>query len=529
MVTCPCGHLPNGGRVLRVLIVSEKAFEIKQVREFLQELPYAAFDKDHRLDLYSVDSAKAGIEKVEADSAKDMPFDLAIVSHKMKKMSGLQFALGLAQKKGLSPLIVFLLVDELNPQLEAEGAKANIADFLKMPLKGDDLKDALTVIAEERVKRLQQRRSAEADMLAMAGDAHAPALAELSAKAADEVAKGRMLAPWSPVAGMGYARFLAEGGRCAEAIPVLQAMVKGRLGGAEAHKLLAECMRRTGKSVADTAELEKMIAADPGSAELHFRLAEAYLREGETEKAVEHYKKAIACQTDGAGGKLKAGALAGLGAAYIEMGDESGDKAKYAEAFNELKNAVAIDPSGNAAYLRLVEALKKLGKETEAQALLEKAKKIMPETPQDWLEWFHFFLSGGDAARAKTALVKALEPDPENQVTLCLAGEAYLRQKMFAEAAELFEKAVAANPSDIRVYNWLGICRRNLKQGERAVECYTKALAIDPEDYNVHFNLARAYQMDNNLASAKASYEAALRYNPSLKEAQEALTQLPPA
>jgi superkiller protein 3 len=150
-----------------------------------------------------------------------------------------------------------------------------------------------------------------------------------------------------------------------------------------------------------------------------------------------------------------------------------------------------------------------------------------PKSADEFLEWFFFYLLRTEKEKAKTALDKAMEADPENQITMCLAGEAYFRNGLYDEAIALFEKAVEINPSDIRLYNWLGICYRRLAKTAKAVERYQNALIIDPEDYNVHFNLGRAYTADRDFKNAKTEFAAALQYKPDLIEAKEALDGLP--
>jgi tetratricopeptide (TPR) repeat protein len=61
---------------------------------------------------------------------------------------------------------------------------------------------------------------------------------------------------------------------------------------------------------------------------------------------------------------------------------------------------------------------------------------------------------------------------------------------------------------------------------DRAKECLLKALAIDPRDSYAHFNLARAYVGQDQLAEARASFRACLRYGPDEGTADIARTAI---
>jgi tetratricopeptide (TPR) repeat protein len=511
---------------LRILVVSDKAFEIKQLKEYLTELPYS--EADGKLDFYSADSGKSCVDKVDAENKEGKPFDIILIPHKMTKVSGLMIAQSLAPKK---PGAIILIVDELSKHLTDEGAKAGIAAYLKTPVTLEELKKVITDIAEGRAANEMRRMAAEKNMLGLTaepGDASVKdAIAELNETILAKVQHSWQMAPWSILLKRAIVGIYMEVGKFVDAIPILKKMIKIDFGDKEAHKSLAECYKRSGKSFEDLPLLEKMLAENPNSTEVHYKIASYYMREGDTTKAVEHYKLAAAVHKEEDGVKIKADALCGLGTAIMAEGEKTGDASKFSEAFAELKKAIHTDPTVSASYFRMAEALKKLDKEKEANAVLEVALKKEPANPAEWLEWFFFHLLKGDKDKAKDALENAMKADPENQVTLCLAGEAYFRQSMYDEAVNLFEKAVGINPSDIRLYNWLGICYRRLKQTGRAIARYKRALEIDPEDFNVHFNLGRAHHVNSDFTSAREAYENALKYNKDLSEAKTALEQLP--
>jgi tetratricopeptide (TPR) repeat protein len=442
----------------------------------------------------------------------------------MTKMSGLQTAQILAPKK-LSPIL--LVVEELSDQITDMGSKLGLAGYLQMPLSLESVKKAVTEAAEAIAAREMQKMAAEESMLKMAGDADPEAIVELNARIAAKLETTLNMAPWSLNLRNTMVGVYMIVARHKDAVPILKKLIKEDFGDRQAHKQLAECYKKLGKSLEDLPSLLKNVEENPQSPEAHYKIASHYMREGETDKAVDHFKKAVECNKDGAGEVAQSELLTGLGTAIMAEGERTGDNSKLSEAFKELKNAITADPEASAGYFHMSDCLKKLNKEKEANAVLEVALRKEPRSASEFLEWFFFYLLRAEKEKAKTALDKAMEIDPENQITMCLAGEAYFRNGMYEEAIALFERAVEINPSDIRLYNWLGICYRRLSKTSKAVERYQNALIIDPEDFNVHFNLGRAYMTDKDFKNAKTEFATALKYKPDLKEAKEAMESLP--
>ncbi|MBI5636798.1 MAG: tetratricopeptide repeat protein [Nitrospinae bacterium] len=516
------------GNRLKALIISEKSFETKQLREFLQSLPFSEYDRNFRLDCYEMDSAKNALDKIEADAQKGVFYDFAIVSHLMKKLTGLQFAQLLAQKKKLPPVNIILLASAVTPQLKEEGEKTGVQAILQNPVSVDQLREAFGNIADAAAEKALQQMEANGEMLKMSGDDNAAAFKDLCNTTVATLKKCVEMAPWRRDLNNHLAKVYIGGEDYANAIPILKNLIKFSFTDKEAHKSLALCYKRTGKSLEDAESLRELIEARPGDANLHYRLAQAYrIEQGGLDKAEEYFRKALGLHGANDPPGLKARAHYGLAKTlFLKAGEKPGYEA-CASALAELKNALRIDPAMLAPFFLLHAILKNFGKDTEAAQALEAAKKITPALPADWLEWFFHYMDAGDTLNAEDALQKALVMDTENQAILVLAGEVWFRRQNYDKAIALFEKAVAINPSDPRLYNWLGISCRRMKQGVKAMENYKKALIMDPDDFNLHYNLGRVHFMLKDYANARKSYEEALRLNPDLAEAKEALAQLP--
>jgi tetratricopeptide (TPR) repeat protein len=210
----------------------------------------------------------------------------------------------------------------------------------------------------------------------------------------------------------------------------------------------------------------------------------------------------------------------GLGKTYVAAANDGAAGNTLEKARDSFNKAINIFPLLMSAYNDLILVYKKLGQYEEASKVMTLAMEIAPSTPEDWVSLFEIFLRDGDEKKARVCLDKAIKFDPENQIILCLAAEAYVRQGLIPDAITLFEKAAAANPSDPRLYNFLGVCARQLNRHQLAIGYYLKAVKLDPDDAALHFNLGNAYWNVNDPASAKQEFETALRLNPGFEEAR---------
>jgi len=73
----------------------------------------------------------------------------------------------------------------------------------------------------------------------------------------------------------------------------------------------------------------------------------------------------------------------------------------------------------------------------------------------------------------------------------------------YKEAIKLFNKVVAAKPTDADAWNYLGFSNRKLKKFDLALSAYQKALAIDPDHRGANEYLGELYLQTDNLAKAR--------------------------
>jgi serine/threonine protein kinase/Tfp pilus assembly protein PilF len=93
-------------------------------------------------------------------------------------------------------------------------------------------------------------------------------------------------------------------------------------------------------------------------------------------------------------------------------------------------------------------------------------------------------------------------------------GEVYLAQKQWGRAADVFEKAVAYDPSFVEALNSLGLARHGLKQLNLAEEAIAKAVARDPQNAAYHVNLGKVFNDQQQYDKAIETFQHAIELEP---------------
>jgi tetratricopeptide (TPR) repeat protein len=506
--------------------MSEKAFEISQLRTTIDNLPYKTYDKNNTISFTEVELSDTAIEKVESNAKKNIMYDLVVLSRTMKRgFSGMKTASVIHSKKWLKPPpMIMLVTDHVEKDTLKHGAKIGQA-FLHLPYTQNDFQHCLTSLTDNMIKTLETNRNNAIKSFAEKGSTidSTDFISTLNGAIIRELGPIKALAPWNKKPYISLSNFLMEEGDYKTPIPILRSAILINFAGQEPHRLLKKCYQKTGMHKEEVGELKKLLEANPGSAKLNAQFGEALLRTRDYKNAVEFFKKAITNHKPQDPARLKAKAHWGVGKSIIGISDDDETRKIASEEFNK---AITVDPTLVLAYFNLISVYKKLGMEEQAREVMKKAIKITPESAKDWVDLFFFYLEDGETAKAKVAVEKARKIDPENPLIPFLAGEAYLRNRMFKEAIDYFEKSVKLYPSDIRFYNSLGICYRHLKVPERSIENYQKALEIDPKDHNVHYNLGKAYHSVKDLSKARKSYEKALQLKEDFAEAKQSILDI---
>ncbi len=197
--------------------------------------------------------------------------------------------------------------------------------------------------------------------------------------------------------------------------------------------------------------LQKALAIDPNNPVTHKNLAALYMRSGDQAAAIIHFKKVNELQPSDAD-------------AYLYLGVLYEASQRYAESIQALEQGARIDYNS---------------------ARLQKALGVAYERV-------------GDLEKSEVALRRAVDLDPEDQITKVNLALLLIQRKQEGVALPLLEAVIKKTPNDVRALNALGVCYAALGQYEQAEQRLSDALALEPANRDVLKNLSMVYQQTGN-------------------------------
>lgn len=259
----------------------------------------------------------------------------------------------------------------------------------------------------------------------------------------------------------------------------------------------------------------------------------AALARGDADAAITIYEKAVA-QTPNS-----AEAHYGLGGAYGTKAQKSGmfGAAMLAgKTKEEFEKAVALNPNYVDARFGLVEfytiAPGFMGGSYDKA--LEQAKEIKTRDPLMGHRAFAFvYAQQKKPELAKKEFTDAVAEQPNSgRAHTFLAQYLANTEKNYKAAFEELETSIKLEPAYMSAWYSLGrtagVAGTNFARGEEALKKY---LAYTPKENEpshagAHYWLGAIYEKQGRKAEAKQRYETALKLNPSLKQASEALKRV---
>jgi Tfp pilus assembly protein PilF len=252
-----------------------------------------------------------------------------------------------------------------------------------------------------------------------------------------------------------------------------------------------------GDSDAAVATLETAVAQYPKSAEAHFYLANAY----------------------------------GSKASGMFSGAKYGPKAK-----DEFEKAVALNPKYVEARLSLAQfyafAPGIMGGSYDKA--FEQAKEIKAIDPIVGHRVYGFIYSQQKKLDlAKQEYVDAIREEPNSPKAHSYFGQYLVNvEKNYTAAFVEFETALKLDPNYMAAFYHLGrtasLANTNLVRGKESLRKYLdyRPKENEPALANAHYVLGAIYENEGKKTEAKQAYQAALKLNPSLKQASDALKRV---
>jgi tetratricopeptide (TPR) repeat protein len=129
-------------------------------------------------------------------------------------------------------------------------------------------------------------------------------------------------------------------------------------------------------------------------------------------------------------------------------------------------------------------------------------------------------------AEAADEVARAIEADPAKAEYLAQHARCLALLKREPEARSAAERAQALEPRDALTLDTLGVVWSRLAEHARAADVFHRAVLAEPDNAGYQYNLAASLRFLGRFDEAEQAYEAAVRAAPTLYRAHSALSEL---
>jgi tetratricopeptide (TPR) repeat protein len=207
-----------------------------------------------------------------------------------------------------------------------------------------------------------------------------------------------------------------------------------------------------------------------------------------------------------------------LGLAYLRDG-------VYAQAQAALDRALKLNPDSPEALSLQAQVLAIESRPMDALALLVRAHKMVPENTDVILLMAQISMSQHYFEDAIPLLESGIVIAPQRIDLHAALGESYLMADRNDKAIVEIEKVLAVAPS-ARSYALLGLSYQRLGRFEEAKQAFAAGLKLDAHNASCLFHLGFIAERQGDAAEAQARFEAALHTNPGYADALLELANL---
>jgi len=212
---------------------------------------------------------------------------------------------------------------------------------------------------------------------------------------------------------------------------------------------------------------------------------------------------------------------------------------KLQEALPFFKTALEANPGIGQFWLSYIDALIKLGRSVDAQAIFVQAKDKgatgvafdqlekrlsgssinIQDPPSEQLQSIIKLYTQGQLQQALSVSSQMLEIYPNSVVLYNIAGVSNAGLMQYDAAIESYRQALKIKPDFAEAYNNMGNALNKKGDPEAAIESYSQALKIKPDYADAYNNMGIALNDKGELEAAIASFREALQINPDFADA----------
>ncbi len=167
-----------------------------------------------------------------------------------------------------------------------------------------------------------------------------------------------------------------------------------------------------------------------------------------------------------------------------------------------------------------------LGEMLRLQGKLEEARaaygECLERAPEDWelrMAVGLALLGAGQADHSLTVLLPLLAMRPDYSPGLVAVGWCLQKMEEVGQAIDLYQRAIAIDPANIRARNLLGICYSGQGLHGEAIRQFRAALEKEPKDSEIRSNMADSLRNQGFLDAAISEVNRLLADNPDCRHA----------
>jgi tetratricopeptide (TPR) repeat protein len=243
------------------------------------------------------------------------------------------------------------------------------------------------------------------------------------------------------------------------------------------------------------------IRLDPRNGDAHHALGCALLDVGRIEDAIEHLRLATVLRDDAAAFHSLAVALR-----RQHLNDEA------AAAY---RRAIELDPTLSEAHVGLADLLEAGGESEAAAQSLRTAASLMPSDGLGSVYLARALMIEGDFVTAEAKLREAAALDPTDDEVIRKLGHTLARLGRFAEAADMFERALAVNQRNCSAYFAIAEIRKHTEADRPRLArmlALLEDMGLDDDDrIPLHFAAGKVFDELGDYQAAMGHFDAAHR------------------
>jgi tetratricopeptide (TPR) repeat protein len=255
------------------------------------------------------------------------------------------------------------------------------------------------------------------------------------------------------------------------------------------------------------AALHAYLTASPSNSVAWFKLGNRLKALGEPEKALACYQSAVDLLPD------YGAALCNRGAVLLELG-------RVDEAIQNLRLAVASDPTDALAHYNLALAFEISQQKDYAMETYRKAIELRPDYIDALLRLSGMLAETGLWSEVVLVQDMLLRVQAGNSQAHFRRAHALAKQRLWGESLLSYDMAVRSDPELIIAHLQRGNVLREMQRWADALDSYDRVIALAPTQHEGYFNRGVLYEQLGRLPDALSSYESAIDVQPDFAPAQ---------